>query len=69
MMGPDEPLSITSFLSGHVLVYVLLVVISWHVQGVRGCDVVVKERVVFDDTELFVWVKVLSICWISKELL
>ena len=68
VMGPDEPFSIASFLSGHVLVYVLLVVVSRHVQGVRGCDVVVKKRIVFDDTELFVWVKVLSISRVSKEL-
>lgn len=41
VMGPDEPLSIASFLSGHILVYVLLVVVSWHVQGVRGGDVII----------------------------
>ena len=61
VVRPDKPLPVAGILLGHVLAYVLLIVVSWQVERIGSCHVVVDQGVVLDYPELLSWVEDLAL--------
>ena len=67
MMRSDKPFSISMFLLRHILVYVSLIVISWQIQRIWSCNVIVDKRSVFDQTKSFLGIKFLICFWVTEQ--